>query len=123
MDTYDRIKEVRKTLGLSQKAFGKKLGVSRSAINNIDSKAVPLKPLFVEHLCDIFGINKDWLQTGKGEMFLISPENIVDKLAKEYKLDDTDKAIITSYLNLNTSERAAVKKYIVNIVNEISGNK
>ena len=122
MDTYDRIKELRKNLGLSQKAFGEKLGVSRSSINNIDSKAVPLKPLFIEHLCDVFNVNREWLENGNGEMFLASSENIVEKLIKEYKLDDMDGAIIRSYLSLSDAERVAVKKYISSIINTMSDN-
>lgn len=122
MDTYDRIKELRKNLGLSQKAFGEKLGVSRSSINNIDSKAVPLKPLFIDHLCDVFNVNKEWLENGNGEMFLASSENIVEKLIREYKLDDMDGAIIRSYLILSGAERAAVKKYISSITNTMSDN-
>ena len=122
MDIYDRIKEIRKTLGLSQKAFGEKLGLSRSAINNIDSKSVPLKPLFLDLLCTVFSVNRDWLETGEGDMFIASSENIFRQLKKEYDLDELDEAIITSYLSLRTAERNVVKNYIKAIVNKIDNS-
>lgn len=56
-------------------------------------------------------------------MFLASAENIVEKLAKEYSLDDMDKAIISSYLQLSDSERAAVKKYITTISDNVSASR
>lgn len=122
MDIYDRIKEIRKMLGLSQKAFGEKLGLSRSAINNIDSKSVPLKPLFLDLLCTVFSVNRDWLETGEGDMFIASSENIFRQLKKEYDLDELDEAIITSYLSLGTAERNVIKNYIKAIVNKIDNS-
>lgn len=122
MDIYDRIKEIRKTLGLSQKAFGEKLGLSRSAINNIDSKSVPLKPLFLDLLCTVFSVNRDWLETGEGDIFIASSENIFRQLKKEYDLDELDEAIIASYLSLGTAERNVIRNYIKTIVNKIDNS-
>lgn len=63
-----RIKEVRIKNNLSQTDFGKKLGVSRDVISNIEYGRVEPKEIFIDHLCYIFSINKDWLETGKGPM-------------------------------------------------------
>jgi len=54
---------------MSQSEFGKKLGVSRDVIGNIEYGRVIPKKIFTEHLCSIFDVNKDWLYTGKGNMF------------------------------------------------------
>lgn len=41
MEMHDRIRELRKNhLNLSQEAFGERLGVSRSVINNIERNAL-----------------------------------------------------------------------------------
>ena len=64
-----RIKELRKTLKLSQTDFGKRLGVSRDVVNNIENKRVvpsePIQKLIVSE----FSVNRAWLETGEGEMF------------------------------------------------------
>lgn len=70
--TYDvnqRIKSVRQALELSQREFGEKLGVSRSVLNNIESNVVLAKPLFIDHICAVYGVDPIWLETGEGEMF------------------------------------------------------
>lgn len=120
MSVNDRIKEIRKHLKLSQTVFGEKLGVGRGVIANLEMNLTEPKELFVDLLCNTFNVNREWLETGKGDMFTASSETIVDKLVKDYNLDDMDASIIRSYLSLTTSERSVVKKYITNIVNTMS---
>lgn len=66
----ERIKEVRKSLGLTQDEFGRRLGVTRGAITNIEYNKVEPKPLLVDLLCREFNVNETWLRTGEGEMFV-----------------------------------------------------
>lgn len=65
----ERIKEIRKALGLSQDEFGRRLGVTRGAVTNIELNKVAPKPLFVDLICREFGVNELWLREGIGEMF------------------------------------------------------
>lgn len=65
-----RIKEVRKALGLSQDEFGRRLGVTRGAVTNIEFNKVEPKPLFVDLICREFDVNEEWLRTGAGPMFV-----------------------------------------------------
>ena len=65
----ERIKEVRLSLGLSQDEFGRRLGVTRGAITNIELNKVTPKPLFVNLICREFHVNEVWLRTGEGDMF------------------------------------------------------
>lgn len=65
----ERIKELRKLLGLSQEEFGKKLGVTRGAITNIELNKTEPKPLFVDLICEVFDVNKEWIEEGKGNTF------------------------------------------------------
>lgn len=65
----ERIKLLRKTLKMSQTAFGEKLHVSRGVIKNIDDNLVEPKPLFLDNICVTFNVNPEWLLDGKGEMF------------------------------------------------------
>lgn len=65
-----RIKDVRLALGLSQDEFGRRLGVTRGAVTNIELNKVDPKPLFVDLICREFNVNEDWLRTGEGEMFV-----------------------------------------------------
>lgn len=64
-----RMKELRETLGLSMPAFGRKLGCSRDVIANIEYGRVAPKEVFLNHLCEIYGVNPLWLFEGSGSMF------------------------------------------------------
>lgn len=66
----ERIKEVRKARGLSQDEFGRRLGVTRGAVTNIELNKVEPKPLFVDLICREFDVNEGWLRTGAGSMFV-----------------------------------------------------
>lgn len=108
----DRIKEVRKALDLSQEEFGKRLGVSRGVIVNMELNRAEIKPLFIEHLCSMFSINKHWLETGRGQMFIETEETIISSLATEYDLDSLDRKIIECYINMQAPQRMAIKSYL-----------
>lgn len=65
----ERIKEIRKAENLTQSKFGEKLSVSRDVISSFESGRVEPKPIFLNYLCEVFNVNKEWLLTGEGEMY------------------------------------------------------
>ncbi len=69
----NRLKEARKTLHLSQREFGERLGVSRDVISNIEYGRVPPRDLLLKHICEVYNIREEWLRTGEGPMFDNSP--------------------------------------------------
>ena len=71
----ERIKAVRLALGISQEELGKRLGVTRGAITNIELNKVEPKPLFVDLICREFNVNEDWLKNGAEPMFLQRSRN------------------------------------------------
>lgn len=64
-----RITLIRKELKLTQTEFGEALGVSRDVIKNLEYNRVEPKALFLDHLCKVYNVNPNWLETGEGEMF------------------------------------------------------
>ena len=71
-DVNSRIKDIRKALNLSQTEFGERLHVSRSVINNLERSANATEPnsLFLDNVAVTFDVNRVWLETGEGEMFV-----------------------------------------------------
>ena len=80
----DRIKVVRKALGLSQTDFGSKIGVKQGTVAAYESGArVPLDSVIVS-ICREFNVNEHWLRTGEGEMFVqLSREEEITRFAME----------------------------------------
>lgn len=65
----DRIRELRKSLGLTQTEFGKKLGVGLGVICNFEYGNTVPNSLQLDLICRTYGCDRIWLETGDGEMF------------------------------------------------------
>ena len=120
MQLYERIKHLRKDiLGLTQTDFGKRLGVNRDRIKNIELNALAKpeqkEPLY-RLICKEFDVNYDWLINGTGDVFVESDESIVDELAAKYNLDDMGRRIIENFLKLNDAQRKVIEDYIYSLV-------
>lgn len=64
----DRIKKIREEEGLKQYQIAKVLEVSASAVNLYESGKRPLKPAQITRLCEVYDINREWLENGTGPM-------------------------------------------------------
>lgn len=69
MTIGQRLKEARKTRGLTQDMLAEKIGTSRGVITNIEhNKVFEPQPMVVNALCRELHIHKEWLLTGVGPM-------------------------------------------------------
>lgn len=66
---HDRIKLLRKTLGLTQTEFGQKIGVKQATVTGYESGARAPTDSVVLGMVRAFGVSETWLRTGEGEMF------------------------------------------------------
>ena len=73
----ERLKELRKTLKLTQKEFGEKIGVTNFTISDIEKGKLSLTERNLNLICERFNVNKEWLKNGTGGMFL--PDLPVDE--------------------------------------------
>lgn len=65
---HERIAELREGTGLSQRDFGEKVGVSKQAVYQWEKgKRQPSTDL-LDQLADAFGVSRQWLHLGEGEM-------------------------------------------------------
>lgn len=66
----ERLKKLRKALGLTQQEFSDKLKVSRSNIATYEvGKNNPAEAV-INLICREFNVSETWLRTGEGEMFV-----------------------------------------------------
>jgi transcriptional regulator with XRE-family HTH domain len=72
----DRIKSVRKTLGISQRDFSDGIYLSHSFYAKIETGTRNPNERVYELISNKYKVNKDWLITGKGEMFSESPPDV-----------------------------------------------
>ncbi len=64
----NRIKEIRKTLGMNQTEFSKKLGIAPNTISSYEAGTIYPSNAIIKSICREFGVNETWLRTGAGEM-------------------------------------------------------
>lgn len=65
----NRIKEIRKAVGLNQADLGTRLGVSPGAVSRWESGDRTIPDSAIISICREFNVNETWLRTGYGEMF------------------------------------------------------
>ena len=64
-----RLKELRKTLGLKQREFAERLGVSAGYVANLESGSDAPARARIYQICHEFNVRREWLEKGEGEMF------------------------------------------------------
>ena len=110
----ERLSLIRQNEGLTMTAFAEKLNLSKSTISLAENNKQALSVRVVVDICEKFGVRREWLETGEGEMKEETKESVMRLMKAEYNLDDVDYKIVSMYLDLTTKERAAVKDFIVN---------
>lgn len=114
-----RIRIVRKSLKLSQDEFGKRLGVSRGVITNIEFNKTEPKPLFIDLLCREFNADENWLRTGEGEMFLsLDDDRNFNLLCK--KIKNLNDPLIIKIMSLYLEMSDEQKGFLQMVFNRLS---
>lgn len=65
----ERIRKLRKTLGLTLDKFGERLGVKKAALSAIENGHRNLTDQMFKSICREFNVREEWLLTGEGDMF------------------------------------------------------
>lgn len=109
MELNERIRELRKKhLQMSQTEFGKRLGVNRDVIGNIELNRLvhPEQKLsLLKLICKEFSINEEWLINGKEPMFAAPDKFNLHDFAKEHGITKLETEIVKTYLELEPDIR------------------
>ena len=69
----ERIKQARKAAGLTQAAFGERIGISQNYVAQIEGGSRDPSDRTLRDICREFGVPEVWLRTGAGDMFEARP--------------------------------------------------
>ena len=100
----ERIRQLRKSLGLTLEEFGAKVGVGKTAISNIENSNRNLTDQMFLSICREWNVNEEWLRTGEGDMF------------REMSRAEEAAQIVSSSLDkLSSDEWAFVKRILLKL--------
>lgn len=123
MTINERIKLLRKELGLNQTDFGEKIGIKVSQASYIEKAGNPVTQRVVQLICTVFNISEKWLTEGKGDMYTSDEEAILDKLAGMYDLSESQMIFAKQWLQLPATAKDAVVDYIVSVASALQEKK
>ncbi|GHV71611.1 hypothetical protein AGMMS49928_24190 [Spirochaetia bacterium] len=110
----ERIKAVRKALNISQKNFCESIYLSYSFYVKIEAGTRNPNERVYELICNKYKVNKEWLITGKGEMFIETrPDVELEELMGIIKeLDPLFKECIIQQIKLmaNLHKKSNIKR-------------
>lgn len=112
----ERIKQLRKHLGLNQTEFGARIGVKQTSIAGYETGArVPIDAV-ITSICREFGVSELWLRTGEGDPFpKMTRAQEISAYADAMMADapDSARSIIIAYImSLDAEDWEAIVKII-----------
>lgn len=110
----EKLKALRKALKLTQTAFGERLGVSIDVIKNLEYNRTTPSEIFVNHMCEIYNVNKDWLNGSSDEMFIASYNDdaaLVEKMLKQYNPNQSIRTLLYSWSQLPPEKQEMLAEF------------
>lgn len=106
----ERIKFIRKELGLTQEEFGIKIGVKGNTVTGYEKGIRRPSDAVISMICLIFQIDQTWLRTGEGDNAFITKSPVSSSLQDLYSHFDCnalERSFLDSYFALKKHERYA----------------
>lgn len=115
----ERLKELRKELGLTMEEFGSNLGVRKTTISSLENGINKITDQMILSICNAYNVNEEWLRNGSGEMFVESSDSLIEKIMSEFPLDKLSQTILRTYIELEPKEREVFNHVMKIIANNI----
>lgn len=113
MTQNERMKEVRKSLGLTLDKFGERIGLKKSALSAIENGRNALTEQNVKSICREFGVDYIWFTTGEGEMFVESDDDIMESIDRIMMGENEfHKNLFKTFARLDEDELTALERII-----------
>ena len=113
MTQGERVREVRKTLGLTLEKFGEKIGMKKNSVSQIENGKNNVTDANVKAICREFSVDYIWLTTGEGEMFVDSDDDFIEKIDRIMAGEsDIRKNAIKALVNASTEDIEALDRLI-----------
>lgn len=115
-----RIRALRKSLHLSQEAFGEKLGITGGGISKLEKGDRNMTEPMIKAICREFNVNRYWLETGEGEIFKNNDSslfNVIDNIMDSE--NEFAKSVFKAFAKFSDEDWKNMEKFCRNVVENI----
>ena len=124
MTQNERVKEIRKTLGLTLEKFGERIGVTRGSMSNIENGNRNLTEQMTKSICREFSVDYMWLTTGEGEMFIDTDDDFIERIDRIMAgQDEARKNLFKFMLELSDEDIVALDRLMKKAIEFTQNNK
>ena len=111
MTQGERIRELRKSLGLTLEKFGDRIGKKKNSISQIENGKNSVTEQVIKSICREFNVDYIWLTTGEGNMFVDTDDNFIEKIDRIMASeDDVRKNFFKFMLSLSYDDVVALER-------------
>ena len=113
---FEKLKKLRKRVGLNQTIFGKRLGVSIDVIKNLENNRTTPTEVFIDHICEIYHVNRSWI-TGDcnddSKMFVEYTDDaaFIESLLDQANASPAVRSLVHSWLQLPPDKRTILEEF------------
>lgn len=108
----DRIKRIRKDKKIKQAEFGERIGVKQSAVTAYETGARMPSNAVIKAICDKYNVNREWLETGEGDPYIVTDKAMIDRIVEQYNGSDVFRAVLETYITLPEDKRRVVEEFV-----------
>lgn len=109
MTQGERIREVRKTLGLTLEKFGEKIGMKKNSVSQLENGKNSVTEQVIKAICREYNVDYMWLTTGDGEMFIDTDDDFMERIDRIMAgEDDARKNLFKFMLELSDDDIKAL---------------
>lgn len=119
MSINQRIRILRKELGLSQGDFGKRIGLKQGAVSKIEQEGSTVIDQNIRLICTTFGVSERWLREGAGDMLAQTRDDYVRAFAERCHLGETFIQVMKNFLALSEEDRATMFRLIQQVAADL----
>ena len=114
-----RIQAARKAKGLTLKQLGDIIGISESAVSNIERGRNKPSGSTLILLCEKLGINREWLETGEGEMFAPTTEQAeTARMIESISDSPAMRSLLATWAQLSDENKAVFERFAADYVED-----
>lgn len=119
MTQGERVREVRKSLGLTLEKFGEQIGIKKAAVSKIEKGENSLTDANIKAICREYSVDYIWLTTGEGEMFIETDDDFMERIDRiMVNENDARRNIFKALLYASDDDVEALAR-IMNLYNDM----